>query len=90
MKGTDQSPLNTGKAPKGSLTINLHVDSGAAAGDYAAQSVGKKLDSADLAFKKVHAILKEIDKEVQYLKDREQVMRDVNGEDYYFLCSYSS
>jgi hypothetical protein len=58
--------------------IELEIESGAAARDWNAVQASEKLKPVELELRRVEELTKEIDDELQYLKKREERMRDTN------------
>lgn len=58
--------------------VELEVESGSAARDWNALQMAEKLGPAELELKKIEEMTKEISNELQYLKAREERMRDTN------------
>ena len=59
-------------------SIELEIESGAAARDWNAVQASEKLKPVELELRRVEELTKEIDDELQYLKKREERMRDTN------------
>ena len=58
--------------------IELEVESGAAARDWNALQASEKLKPVEVELKKIESLIGEIAQELQYLKRREERMRDTN------------
>ncbi|KAI5952388.1 ERV25 [Candida jiufengensis] len=59
-------------------SVELEIESGAAARDWNALQASEKLKPNELELKKIESLTAEIVEELQYLKSREERMRDTN------------
>ena len=58
--------------------MELEIESGASARDWNALQTAKKLEPNEVELQKIFSLTEEIGHELQYLKDREERMRDTN------------
>jgi len=67
------------KTPPAKRAIDLDVDIGADAVDYNAIAKAESLSGLEVEMRKLEGVVKEIVDELNYLKRRENRMRDTNG-----------
>ena len=58
--------------------IELDIDIGADAKDWSAIQAGERLKPTELELRRIEEVMAEVVKEMDYLKDREQKLRDTN------------
>jgi hypothetical protein len=71
------------------LTIDMNVQIGTKAKDYSAMASTKDLRSAELRLKKIQDMTKQIHHELQYLREREEQMRNTNQTIHNRVIGYS-
>jgi hypothetical protein len=73
------TPHDTGKAPKAaSRAIELDIDIGADAKDWSAVQANEKLKPVETELRRIEALVQEVVDEMDYLRAREQRLRDTN------------
>ena len=70
-------------------TVDINVQIGTKAKDYSAMASTKDLRSAELRLKKIQDMTKQIHHELQYLREREEQMRNTNQTIHNRVIGYS-
>jgi len=75
-----QNHLADGITPSDSLvrSFEVHIDVGADAVDYGAMAKAEKLKPLEVELRRLERMVEEVLEELEYLKEREQQMRDTN------------
>jgi len=69
--------------------VNVKVQTGAAAKDYSAMASTKDLRESEVRLKRIQDSTKQIHKEIQYIREREEQMRSTNETIHMRVIAYS-